>query len=72
MARCFCSHGWVCEQHPDTSWPHVACPGPGMHCVNPQCPHGKENLAQQVRDAAHNREHYPNGFDEQGKHRADV
>lgn len=22
--------GWVCEQHPDKSWPHDDCAGPGM------------------------------------------
>ncbi len=35
--------GWVCESHPDKSWPDVCQCGPGMPCLD--C-YGKEELPQ--------------------------
>lgn len=36
--KCICGGGgWICEQHPDRTWPHDNCAGPGMPCVcNPK------------------------------------
>ncbi len=31
---CFCSEGWICEQHPEQGWPR-RLRGPGMPC--PRC-----------------------------------
>ena len=43
--ECHCHQGWICEAHPDGPWPHTdpddparRCPGPGMQCINPDCP----------------------------------
>jgi len=32
-----CVDGWICEQHPETSWPHGECAGPGRPCDAPGC-----------------------------------
>ena len=29
-----CDNGWICEEHPDLSWPHDDCGGPGVPCEN--------------------------------------
>lgn len=44
---CYCSDGWVCEEHADEPWPHIdvttgsRCPGPGVPCTNRLCPFGQ-------------------------------
>jgi hypothetical protein len=35
---CYCAEGWICEAHPERPWPHDDCSGPGMQCLNPDCP----------------------------------
>ncbi len=38
--------GWVCESHPDKSWPDVCQCGPGMPCLecypNPALPDARQ------------------------------
>jgi hypothetical protein len=36
---CHCDHGWICEEHPSTPYPHADCSGPGQQCNNPDCPY---------------------------------
>jgi len=36
---CYCHHGWQCETHPHTPYPHDNCVGPGEQCSDPHCPY---------------------------------
>jgi hypothetical protein len=40
-------HGWMCEAHPGTPFPHDDCPGPG----EPWAIEGKEDIRELLEDA---------------------
>jgi hypothetical protein len=56
---CCLDTGWICELHPTKPMGHDRCTGTGRPCMNAEYEHGRRNIADQERNDAYDRLHYP-------------